>query len=262
VINIDTIKSFYPPGVRDNPLLTKYIIKEYIQLMILDYLSSSEFIRKLIFIGGTNLRLTRGLDRFSEDLDFDCKDFSADEFFEMTGDIIRYLRNSGLNVEARDRENPNLTAFRRNLYFPGFLYELGLSGHRDERFLIKLECEDQKYAYSPLIVNIKGCGFFFPLPVPPDGIICAMKVSAMLDRRKGRDFYDAMFLLSQATPDFGFLSFKCNIGDMSSLKEKALEIIEKTDLKRKAKDFEFLLFNKEKSKQILHAEAFFRELND
>ena len=30
---------------------------------------------KIFFIGGTNLRLVKGIDRFSEDLDFDCKNF-------------------------------------------------------------------------------------------------------------------------------------------------------------------------------------------
>ncbi|MCK9626641.1 MAG: nucleotidyl transferase AbiEii/AbiGii toxin family protein [Bacteroidales bacterium] len=30
----------------------------------------------MTFIGGTNLRFVKGIDRFSEDLDFDCKDLS------------------------------------------------------------------------------------------------------------------------------------------------------------------------------------------
>jgi predicted nucleotidyltransferase component of viral defense system len=81
--------------------------------MILDYLSSTPYIRKMIFIGGTNLRLAKGIDRFSEDLDFDCKDLSKEEFIEMTNGVIRFLEYSGLRVEARDKDNPKPTAFRR-----------------------------------------------------------------------------------------------------------------------------------------------------
>ncbi len=55
--------------MRDNALLNKHMLKEYIQLMILDYLSSTPYMRKMAFIGGTNLRLFKGIDRFSEDLD-------------------------------------------------------------------------------------------------------------------------------------------------------------------------------------------------
>jgi predicted nucleotidyltransferase component of viral defense system len=102
------------------------------------------------------------------------------------------------------------------------------------------------------MVNIMGCGFFFPFPVPPDEVICAMKISAMLSRNKGRDFYDVMFLLSQTTPDYAFLSQKCGINNTTDLKNSVNEMLKTVDLKVKIKDFEHLLFNKEKSKQILH----------
>lgn len=173
--------------------------------MILDYLSATPYIRKITFIGGTSIRLIKGIDRFSEDLDFDCKGFSAYEFMEMTNDILRFLQRSGLRVISKDKNNERIEAFRRNIHFPELLFDLGLSGHREERFLIKVESEDPLVNYKPEIVNIKGCGFFFPMPVPPADVLCAMKVSAMLNRQKGRDFYDAMFLLSQVLPDFTFL---------------------------------------------------------
>jgi hypothetical protein len=38
--------------------------------MILDYLSSTPSIQKMAFIGGTNLRLVKGIDRFSEEFGF------------------------------------------------------------------------------------------------------------------------------------------------------------------------------------------------
>ncbi|MDY0279198.1 MAG: nucleotidyl transferase AbiEii/AbiGii toxin family protein [Salinivirgaceae bacterium] len=236
------------------------MLKEYVQLMILDFLSTSPFIRKVCFIGGTSIRLIKGIDRFSEDLDFDCKEFSEEEFIKMTDSIIQFLRNNGLSVEAKDKPNSNLKAFRRNIHFPKLLFELGLSGHREERFLIKIESQDQLVKYDSKIVNIKGCGFFFPMPVPSDEVLCAMKLSAMLDRQKGRDFYDAMFLLSQTLPDFNFLHARAGISNMEDLKQEASKVFNNIDLKSKMKDFEHLLFNKNNSIQILRIPDFFREL--
>ena len=46
------------------------MLKEYVQLLILDYLSASMYVKKITFIGGTNLRLVKGIDRFSKVLVF------------------------------------------------------------------------------------------------------------------------------------------------------------------------------------------------
>ena len=103
MIDIEQIKGFFPADIRQNITSHKYMIKEYIQLMILDWLSTSAYVRKLVFIGGSNLRLVKGIDRFSEDLDFDCKNFSKDDFFRMTDEILIFLQRSGLRTETRDR---------------------------------------------------------------------------------------------------------------------------------------------------------------
>ena len=251
MIQIEQIKNYFPPQVRDHSIFNKHILKEYLQLMILDYLSSTTHIRKMVFIGGTNLRLVKGIDRFSEDLDFDFKDLSKDEFFDMTNGVIRFLERSGLRVEVKDKDNPKLTAFRRNIHFPELLFDLGLSGHREERFLIKVESQGQGIIHEPVIANVKGCGFFFPFPVPSDGVLCSMKIAAMLNRSKGRDFYDLMFLLAQAKPDYGFLSRRCGVHDLQEFKQATTKLLKTVDLKKKQKDFEHLLFNKAKSEMIL-----------
>jgi len=260
MIQIEAIKNYYPAQLRDHAVFVKYILKEYLQLLILDYLSTSPYLRKITFIGGTSIRLIKGIDRFSEDLDFDCKAFSLDEFTDMTNGVLQFLRHNGLNAEVKDQENPRLKAFRRNIHFPELLFDMRLTGHRDERFLIKVESQDQLVQYKPEIVNIKGCGFFFPMVVPSAGVLCAMKVSAMLDRQKGRDFYDAMFLLSQTMPDFNFLAQKIGISSLESLKDAAEKVIMQVDLKSKMRDFEHLLFHRSNSARILQAGEFFRSL--
>lgn len=73
MIDLEYIRSFFPPAVANDSRFDRYMLKEYHQLMILDYISTTPYARKIAFIGGTNLRLIQGIDRFSEDLDFDCK---------------------------------------------------------------------------------------------------------------------------------------------------------------------------------------------
>lgn len=260
MMQLELIKNFFPAEMRENASFQKYMLKEYIQLLILDFLSATPFIRRVVFIGGTNLRLVKGIDRFSEDLDFDCRDFSKEEFMEMTDAVINFLKRDGMRVEVRDRENKRLTAFRRNIHFPELLFDLGLSGHKEERFLIKIESEDQQVQYEPELVNIKGCGFYFPFPVPPDDVLCSMKLSAMISRQKGRDFYDAMFLLAQTQADYTFLTEKLNIHNLEELKTSVSEILKTIDLNKKKKDFEHLLFNKRNSERILSVGKFFQDL--
>jgi len=256
MIDVQQLKGYFPAELQQSTTFQKYMLKEYIQLMILDWLSTSSYVEKVVFIGGTNLRLVKGIDRFSEDLDFDCKHFSQDDFMKMTDEIATFLQRSGLRAETRDKENSKLTAFRRNYYFPEFLFELGLSGYREERFLIKVECQDQGFDYKPTVVTIKRAGFFFPILVPPDAVLCAMKLSALLTRQKGRDFYDAQFLLGIAEPDYDYLSVKQHIHNKEELRQALLETVINTDLKKKYRDFEHLLFNKANAERVLRFGAF------
>lgn len=261
MIQLEQIKGFFPAQVRENSIFDKYMLKEYVQLMILDFLSATRFVQKLSFIGGTNLRLVGGIDRFSEDLDFDCKQFSKSEFEEMTVEVVRFLIRSGFRVEARQSSATKLAAYRCNIYFPELLFDFNLSGHKEERFLIKIESEDQGVDYQSVLLDIKGCGFFFPFPAPGNHVLCSMKIAAMLARAKGRDFYDLMFLLAKAEPDFDFLSKRCGIRNSKELKEAVLKLLETIDMSKKQKDFEHLLFNKENSRKILRFGEFMRSFN-
>lgn len=102
MILLENIEPWFPPFIKENPLHRKYMVKEYIQLMILDFLATTSYIRKVVFMGGTCLRLVKGIDRFSEDLDFDCKDIAPVEFIQMTDEVLVFLQRFGMNVEIRD----------------------------------------------------------------------------------------------------------------------------------------------------------------
>ena len=251
MIDIEYIRGFFPPAIARESRFDRYMLKEYLQLLILDHLTTTPYIGKMVFIGGTNLRLIQGIDRFSEDLDFDCKDLSEAEFMAMTDNVVQYLRQNNVEVETRDKPNPKLTAFRRNLFFPQMLFNLGLTGHRDERLLLKIEAQDQGVPYQPIVANINKMGFFFGVQVPPLDVLCAMKFAAILTRQKGRDLYDAIFLLSKTKPNLDFLQTRTGISTMEELKVALTERLKEVDLNQKKRDFGHLLFNEANADRIL-----------
>lgn len=259
MIDLSSILSFYPPQIAGNAVFHKHILKEYVELLALEHLMQSPFASKLVFIGGTNLRLVYGIDRFSEDLDFDCKNLTSEEFIQMTDSLVEYLRLHGLKVEFRDKENARLMAYRRNIYFPELLFEMNLTGHREERFLMKIEAQDQAVDYIPQTEMINRCGFFFPVTVPSKEALLSMKLSALLVRAKGRDFYDTIFLWQQTAPDFEFLKQRNGIENAAELRKALIDKVKSTNLSQKQKDFEHLLFNPVRSAQILHFGEFVEE---
>lgn len=250
MIDLDFIRSFFPLTIAKDSRFDRYMLKEYLQLLILDYLSTTSYIGKLSFIGGTNLRLIQGIDRFSEDIDFDCKDLSSEEFIAMTDSVVTFLLQNNIDVETRDKPNPNLTAYRRNLYFPQMLFNLKLTGHREERLLLKIEAQDQGIRYQQVIATVNRMGFFFNIQTPPVDVLCAMKFAAILSRQKGRDFYDAIFLLSKTKPNMEFLQKRVGINTIDQLRLAVDDKLKEIDLNQKKRDFQHLLFNESNADRI------------
>jgi predicted nucleotidyltransferase component of viral defense system len=261
MIALESLKPFFPPYMRNIPEYHKYMLKEYIQCQILEFLSNSTYISRLSFIGGTNLRLIKQIDRFSEDLDFDCKEMSHSDFIAMTDSVLRHLSNLGYVVEPRKQEHDMLVAYRRSIYFPQLLFDLQLSGYRKAKFLIKIEMEDQQIPYKTVPAFVRSSGFYFPLPVPPDDVLCSMKLSATLARSKGRDFYDSMFLLSRTKPNYEFLAVNHGIHNAEELKHAMISRLDNVDLSEKQRDVQHLLFDPQRSQMITNFASFIEDLD-
>ena len=164
MIQIEQIRNYFPAQIRGNSGFDKHILKEYLQLLILDYLSSTPSIQQVAIIGGTNFRMShKEQTGFPKIWILTAKTCRKKSLLQMTNGVIQFLDRTGLRVEIKDKDNAILTAFRRNIHFPELLFDLGLSGHKEERFSIKVESQDQEIVNITVITNIKGCGFFFPL---------------------------------------------------------------------------------------------------
>ncbi len=263
MISMDEIKSFFADSLRRNPSHLEYMLKEYFHYRMLDQIFSGEHASRLSFIGGTNLRILHHIQRFSEDLDFDCFELSRGEFTQLTDKVITRLREEGIRVEAEDKEKDlKITAFRRNIIFPGLLYELGLTGHREKKLLIKIECEPHHYGYEPIKPIIQKFNVFTQIFAPSTAILLSMKTGAVLERGKGRDYYDFIFLSGLTEPDFGYLNMRFGITHHAQLYERILESCETTDFVNKSRDFEKLVFDPAETKKVLLFKEYIRQKLD
>lgn len=252
MISFEEIKSFFAESLQKNPSHFEYMLKEYFHYRMLDIIFSGENAFNLSFIGGTNLRILHHIKRFSEDLDFDCFNLSREEFMNLTDRIIERLKQEGINIEADDKEkDKKLAAFRRNIVFPGLLFDLGFTGHREKKLLIKIECEPHNYEYKPEKPIIQKFNVFTRIFAPSPSVLLSMKTGAVIERGKGRDYYDFIFLSGITEPDFGYLKLKFGIADHPQLYNRILESCEKTDFRLKSRDFENLVFDTAESRKVL-----------
>ncbi|MBN2213361.1 MAG: nucleotidyl transferase AbiEii/AbiGii toxin family protein [Bacteroidales bacterium] len=263
MISFDEIKSFFSDSIRRNPAYFEYMQKDYFHYRLLDIIFSGKYASKLSFIGGTNLRILHHIQRFSEDLDFDCFQLSKEEFFQLTDNVIVRLSSEGIKVTAEDKEKDlKIMAFRRNIIFPGLLFNLGLTGHKEKKLLIKIECEPHQYLYEPTKPIIQKFNVFTQIFAPSPAILLSMKTGAVLQRGKGREYYDFIFLSGLTDPDFGYLDLKFGITNQIQLFERILESCEKTDFEKKSRDFEKLVFNPDETKKVLLFKKYIRQKYD
>jgi hypothetical protein len=79
---------------------------------------------------------------------------------------------------------------------------------------------------------------------PPD-LLLSQKFFAITNRKqpKGRDFYDAVFLLAKTSPNYAFLQAKLQISSPDALREHLLSVCAKLDFQALAADVQPFLFD-------------------
>ncbi|MBL7112082.1 MAG: nucleotidyl transferase AbiEii/AbiGii toxin family protein [Bacteroidales bacterium] len=260
MIDFDEIKQFFPEVQQKSPQLYEYMLKEYFHYKILEIIFNSKPADKLSFIGGSNLRIIHKIRRFSEDLDFDCFNLERKEFIDLTDQVISQLSLEGITVHADDKEKDlQLKAFRRNMVFPGLMYNLNLSNHIEKRFLIKVECEPHHFQYTPDKPVIQKFNVFTQINASPADVLLSMKSGAVLERQKGRDYYDFIFLSGKTTPNYYYLKEKLGIASSEELYISILKSCESVDFRIKSKDFEKLVFDQTEAKKVLLFREFVKQ---
>jgi len=237
------------------PWRERNVLLEYLQTQVLKALSLGSFNDKLSFLGGTCLRFVYGIDRFSEDLDFDLikrRGFKLDLLQE---ELVKNLELQGFQVDARNKTTENIHIVF--LKFRNVLLEFGIRAHREEKLLIKFEIDfDPCKKIETVTRLIDAYNDRFPIVANTLPTIYAQKIIAMKNRpyQKGRDFYDLIWFLAQKDlePNYPLLREK---GVPVSNKKEAVgalrKFIAKSDLKQAAREARPFLYYPEKAKWIL-----------
>jgi len=166
--------------------------REYLQVLVLKTLYSRKGAERLIFLGGTALRLGHGLPRFSEDLDFDAAGLRAPAWKSLLEATAHALGQAGLPADVSAGERGTLLT--GELRFRGFLQAYGLTKDPGEKLRVKVEANRPRYPLASEPRVISGFGEIFPVPFAAPGLIFAEKILALLSREMARDVFDACFL--------------------------------------------------------------------
>jgi len=231
------------------------ILREYIQYKILETIYSSKFASKLVFLGGTALRIVYNNQRFSEDLDFDNLGLLKSEFEELSKLIQKSLQNEGYEVEIR---NVYKKAFHCYIKIPDILYKEGLSNLPNQKITIRIDTTPQNYEYAPSLYLLDGFGVYQNIKVVPIELLMAQKFSAVLERKraKGRDYFDLSFLFSKnVNLDMNYIDEKLRISNKEDLKLAVIKRISEENLEKLAKDVEKFLFNPKHISRVVNFEG-------
>lgn len=239
MLNLTEIEKQYPQNLRH---FKRFILREYLQHKILKIIFESTFSSKLCFLGGTCLRIVHGNQRFSEDLDFDNFKLSEKNFDAISKIIKTELEREGYLLEFK---NVYKGAFHCHIKFPGLLFNEGLSGHKDERILIQLDTEAQEFKFTPQPHLLNKFDVFTQINITPLDILLAQKFYAICNRKqsKGRDFFDAVFLMAKTQPNYDYLNLKLKVNSATKLKNALLKKCATLDMNAIANDVKPFLFN-------------------
>lgn len=187
------------------PIVLRSLLKEHLQNYVLDFIYESPKHKDLIFYGGTCLRKVYGLDRMSEDLDFET-DLKYDTEIlakELEEYFLKKQKFSKVKIKYQRTSNVN----RITLKFP-ILNTLGLSNNRNENLHVKLEVNLSKNINYPTEVSPLTVSKFTVFVKHYDlSTLMAGKMIACIDRTflkgnsniniKGRDYYDLIWYMQK-----------------------------------------------------------------
>lgn len=246
MLTLQEIVQQYPESLR---LFKRNLLREYLQFKILEIIFASRYASKLSFLGGTALRIVYGNTRFSEDIDFDNFGLKMNEFDGLAEKIKKELRLEGLAVEI---DAVAKGAYRCRVRLPDILFLNELSPHKGEKILIQIDTAAHDFKYKPDKKMLNKFDVFSEIFVTPSDILLAQKICAAINRKraKGRDFYDIVFLLSFAKPNYDYLRLKLGVENAESLRRKLLEAVTKLDFKELGRDVKLFLFNADDVRRV------------
>lgn len=246
MLAIKEILKYYSPKEALQP---RAALKEYLQYRILDIVFSSKYGDRLIFMGGTCIRIVYGSDRFSEDIDLDNYGLNKKDFEDLMHIIKNELKKEGIKVEIR---NTFKGVYHCYIKFPAILFNNKLSPLKDEKILIQIDSYPLKSKPNYKTFVLSKFDVFTEIRTYSIETILAQKIFTLIDRKrfKGRDIYDIVYLYSLSKPNWQYLKKHTNISNEKELKQKLSNLFTSAQLKDLARDVEPFLIDPKKTKQV------------
>ena len=167
--------------------IEKNIVREYIQHLFLSSLYKLPEAEKLLFKGGTALRLIYGSPRFSEDIDFTGENIYHYQIIdELFINALSEIGKQGIKIdfkEAKPTTGGYLGIIHYELYdfIEDMKFEISL--RRGKRLAGEITTIINDYAPAYTICSLPGAE------------IVKGKTAALFKRKKPRDYYDMYFFL-------------------------------------------------------------------
>lgn len=238
------------------------ILREYLQVIILNSIYKHKYGKSMFFMGGTALRFFYNMPRFSEDLDFDTPDLHSEGFKEILEQIEEGLLKEGLSAEISSERRNNL--YVAELYFKDFMRLYGITDKRGLDLMIKIEIYKPawKLQAEPNVLSLYGYNISSALL--GKGNLISEKLCALFNRKRGRDIYDALFMLKNRFPfNEGVLAANKIEGSPKKLILEFLTNLPEKELKFLANQVKPFLFKEDDVELVLkaplYAERFLRE---
>lgn len=177
------------------------IAREYAQHLFLSYLYQQHGTHRVMFKGGTALRIVYGSPRFSEDLDFSGFGVRISEIEDWVTAVSERIEQAGIAVSITESKKTS----------GGYLgiLDLEFSGYQVRiLFEISLRRKDGLKGRGVLITSD-----FVPaytVTLLPESVLVEEKLAALVERAKPRDFFDCYFMLrkNMIKPEQRHLLFK------------------------------------------------------
>lgn len=253
---METIKPVLKNIIEDSPsrnnMFKRNLLKEYLQIVVLDFIYSHPTYSQLLFYGGSALAHCFDLERLSEDLDF-IDEKKKINVAKLAKDLEEYFgKRTDLEVKT------TVQKFRIYLKFL-ILRELGIST-RDEidTLFLKVEvysefdfCKSYKTDIRPVFKYNRS----ILIKTFDQATLMATKIRAIFFRKwektdkqgrttvkvKGRDYFDLLWYLQKGIqPNLSCIE---GFDSMKDLKKKLLGMIATIDRKSIQLDLEALIDN-------------------
>ena len=167
------------------------IVREYVQHLFLSELYQLPGSEKLLFKGGTALRIVYNSPRFSEDLDFSLfvAPYAESKVESLFFEVLDRLEKSGIRIELGNKSSPTSGGYfgiaTLNVPdYPAINIEINVSTRSDSELKAEVDSVANSFVPTYTIYHLSQ-----------EELVNEKVFGALLKRKKPRDYYDLYFMM-------------------------------------------------------------------